>query len=418
MSLDLREYTDHITNKAKKASSQIRSLKTKIKNNVLHELAEALINESNAIIEKNKIDVEEGKKKGLSPALLDRLVLNEKRIQNLSKSVLEIASLPDPIGVVTRGSTLSNGLQLITKQVPLGVVLVIYESRPNVTIDVATLAFKSGNVAILRGGSEAIHSNQILCKIFQNVLNKFNITEDAIVFVEKTDRSHMIPLLKKSTHIDIVVPRGGEALIQFVSENSTIPVVKHDKGVCNLFVDQSAERVMAEKVCIKSKLQRTGVCNALENLFIHRDFSFKIELLKALETAGSKLLVDEEIQRDFPHLALATEEDYQMEFLDERLSVKIVGSIEEAISNIEKYSSGHTEVILSESQKNIDTFIQSLDSAAIFVNCSSRFHDGGEFGLGAEVGISTGKLHVRGPMGLMHLTTTTTILHGQGQVRE
>jgi glutamate-5-semialdehyde dehydrogenase len=418
MSLDLREYTDHITNKAKKASSQIRSLKTKIKNNVLHELAEALINESNAIIEKNKIDVEEGKKKGLSPALLDRLVLNEKRIQNLSKSVLEIASLPDPIGVVTRGSTLSNGLQLITKQVPLGVVLVIYESRPNVTIDVATLAFKSGNVAILRGGSEAIHSNQILCKIFQNVLNKFNITEDAIVFVEKTDRSHMIPLLKKSTHIDIVVPRGGEALIQFVSENSTIPVVKHDKGVCNLFVDQSAERVMAEKICINSKLQRTGVCNALENLFIHRDFSFKIELLKALETAGSKLLVDEEIQRDFPHLALATEEDYQMEFLDERLSVKIVGSIEEAISNIEKYSSGHTEVILSESQKNIDTFIQSLDSAAIFVNCSSRFHDGGEFGLGAEVGISTGKLHVRGPMGLMHLTTTTTILHGQGQVRE
>jgi len=377
-----------------------------------------LINESNAIIEKNKIDVEEGKKKGLSPALLDRLVLDEKRIQNLSKSVLEIASLPDPIGVVTRGSTLSNGLQLITKQVPLGVVLVIYESRPNVTIDVASLAFKSGNVAILRGGSEAIHSNQILCKIFQNVLNKFNITEDAIVFVEKTDRSHMIPLLKKSTHIDIVVPRGGEALIQFVSENSTIPVVKHDKGVCNLFVDQSAERVMAEKVCINSKLQRTGVCNALENLFIHRDFPFKIELLKALESAGSRLLVDEETKRDFPHLTIATEEDYQMEFLDERLSVKIVGSLEEAISNIEKYSSGHTEVILSESQKNIDSFIQRLDSAAIFVNCSSRFHDGGEFGLGAEVGISTGKLHVRGPMGLMHLTTTTTILHGQGQVRE
>jgi glutamate-5-semialdehyde dehydrogenase len=175
---------------------------------------------------------------------------------------------------------------------------------------------------------------------------------------------------------------------------------------------------MAEKVCINSKLQRTGVCNALENLFIHKDFPFKFELLKALETAGSKLLVDEVIQKDFPHLALATEEDYQMEFLDKRLSVKLVSSLEEAISNIEKYSSGHTEVILSESQKNIDTFIQSLDSAAIFVNCSSRFHDGGEFGLGAEVGISTGKLHVRGPMGLMHLTTTTTILHGQGQVRE
>jgi glutamate-5-semialdehyde dehydrogenase len=418
MSLDVKEYTDQITTRAKKASSTIRTLKTGMKNKVLHELSEELLREKDTIIKENQLDLEEGKKKGLSAALMDRLELNDKRIQSLAKSVQEIAGLPDPIGAVTRGGTLSNGLQLITKQVPLGVILVIFESRPNVTIDVASLAFKSGNVAILRGGTEAFHTNYFLCQLFQRVLKKFEITEDAILFVDKTDRSHMIPLLKKSTHIDLVVPRGGEALIQFVSENATIPVVKHDKGVCNLFVDKSAEKEIAERVIINSKLQRTGVCNALENLVIHREYPHRKELIQALESAGAQLLVDEETRTEFPHLKLAKEEDYYVEFLDERLSLKIVGGIDEAIENIAKYSSGHTEVILSESQKNINHFLQSLDSAALFVNCSSRFHDGGEFGLGAEVGISTGKLHVRGPMGLMHLTTTTTILHGQGQVRE
>jgi glutamate-5-semialdehyde dehydrogenase len=417
MSVDLREYTDQITNKAKSAVKQIRTLSTLTKNNVLRNLAEEIIKEKDHIIKENKKDLEEAKKKNLSSALIDRLELNEKRIISLSNSVLEISNLEDPVGKVVRGMTLPNGLDLITKQVPLGVILVIYESRPNVTIDVAALAFKSGNVAILRGGSEAIFSNIILCNIFKNILKKNNITEDGVLFVDKTDRSHMIPLLKKSSIIDLVVPRGGEALIQFVSENSSIPVVKHDKGVCNLYVDEKADYELALNVIINSKLQRPGVCNALENLIIHDNFPFKNDLLISLEKAGVKLLIDETLKDNFKHLPIATEEDYFTEFLDERLSVKTVSDIQTALLFIEKFSSGHTEVIISNDQTSIDTFLHSLDSAALFVNCSSRFHDGGEFGLGAEVGISTGKLHVRGPMGLQHLTTTTTHLRGNGQVR-
>jgi glutamate-5-semialdehyde dehydrogenase len=417
MSVDLREYTDQITNKAKSAVKQIRTLSTLTKNNVLRNLAEEIIKEKDHIIKENKKDLEEAKKKNLSSALIDRLELNEKRIISLSNSVLEISNLEDPVGKVVRGMTLPNGLDLITKQVPLGVILVIYESRPNVTIDVAALAFKSGNVAILRGGSEAIFSNIILCNIFKNILNKNNITEDGVLFVDKTDRSHMIPLLKKSSIIDLVVPRGGEALIQFVTENSSIPVVKHDKGVCNLYVDEKADYELALNVIINSKLQRPGVCNALENLIIHDNFPFKNDLLISLEKAGVKLLIDKTLKDNFKHLPIATEEDYFTEFLDERLSVKSVSDIQTALLFIEKFSSGHTEVIISNDQTSIDTFLHSLDSAALFINCSSRFHDGGEFGLGAEVGISTGKLHVRGPMGLQHLTTTTTHLRGNGQVR-
>ena len=417
MSLDLKEYTDLITGKAKSAVKQIRTLSTLTKNIVLRNLAEEIIKEKDNIIKENKKDLEEAKKKNLSSALIDRLELNEKRIISLSNSVIEISNLEDPIGKVVRGMTLPNGLDLITKQVPLGVILVIYESRPNVTIDVAALAFKSGNVAILRGGSEAIFSNIILCNIFKNILKKNNITEDGVLFVDKTDISHMIPLLKKSSIIDLVVPRGGEALIQFVTENSSIPVVKHDKGVCNLYVDDKADFELALNVIINSKLQRTGVCNALENLIVHENFPFKNDLLIALEKAGVKLLIDENFKNSFIHLPIATEEDYFTEFLDERLSVKSVRDIHSALEFIEKFSSGHTEVILSNDQNSIDLFLHSLDSAALFVNCSSRFHDGGEFGLGAEVGISTGKLHVRGPMGLQHLTTTTTHLRGNGQVR-
>ncbi|MCX8000207.1 MAG: glutamate-5-semialdehyde dehydrogenase, partial [Leptospiraceae bacterium] len=362
--------------------------------------------------------LENGKQKGLSASLMDRLLLNEKRIEGLATAVREIASFTDPVGYVVRGVTLPNGLELITKQVPLGVIMVIYESRPNVTIDVASLAFKSGNVAILRGGSEAFYSNQILCKLFQNILEKYNIPKDTIVFVDQTDRSYMTGFLKLPQYIDLVVPRGGEGLIKFVTENSLIPVVKHDKGVCNMYVDDSANFQMALEVIENSKLQRPGVCNALENLFISKNFSQTAELLFALEKKGVKFLVDEKAAQFLPNALRATEEDYYTEFLDERLSVKIVNDVDEAIAEIQKYTSGHTEAILSENQSNIQKFIHSLDSAAIFVNCSTRFHDGGEFGLGAEVGISTGKLHVRGPMGLQHLTTTTTILVGKGQVRK
>jgi glutamate-5-semialdehyde dehydrogenase len=414
---EIKEYTDDIAIRAKKATRTIRGLNTIAKNKLLNELANDLVAKSKSILEANAKDMEEGKKKNLSSSLMDRLLLNEKRIEGLANSVREIANLPDPIGIVKRGLTLPNGLELVTKQVPLGVVLVIYESRPNVTIDVAALAFKSGNVAILRGGSEAIHSNLALCEIFRACLKKANLTEDVIVFVDKTDRANMIPLLKHSKNIDLIVPRGGEALIQFVSENASIPVVKHDKGVCNLFVDKSANRDIVSKIVINSKVQRPGVCNALENLIVHESYPYIEELFSELVKSGVELLVDEKAKKYLPNSKLATDSDYEAEFLDLRLAVKMVASVEDSIPFIEKYSSGHTEAILSEDNASIQKFISSLDSAGLFVNCSTRFHDGGEFGLGAEVGISTGKLHVRGPMGLEHLTTTTTILKGNGQTR-
>jgi glutamate-5-semialdehyde dehydrogenase len=406
-----------LATRAKKATLSIRSLRASLKNKILLEIAEELIFSKSQILEENQKDLEQGKLKGLSSSLMDRLLLNDKRIESLAQAVREIASLPDPVGQVTRGLKLPNGLELMTKQVPLGVVLVIYESRPNVTIDVAALAFKSGNVAILRGGSEAIYSNIVLCKIFQKVLQRHQINEDAVVFVDKTDRTNLIPLLKQYQNVDLVVPRGGEGLIQFVSQNSLIPVVKHDKGVCNLYVDDSAKYELALEVIANSKLQRPGVCNALENLFISQKFIHREDLLRELKKRGVELLVDEKAKHILPDANLATEEDFYTEFLDNRLSVKMVNGLDDAILEIQKYSSGHTEAILSENQSHIQKFLDSLDSAALFVNCSTRFHDGGEFGLGAEVGISTGKLHVRGPMGLMHLTTTTTVLVGDGQVR-
>lgn len=411
------QYASILSLRAKKATPAVRSLNSSIKNKVLLEIADELLHSKEEILKENQKDIESGKQKSLSPSLMDRLLLNEKRIDGLVQAVREIAALPDPVGQVTRGLKLPNGAELVTKQVPLGVVLVIYESRPNVTIDVAALAFKSGNIAILRGGSEAFFSNIVLCKLFQRVLKKNNIPEDAVVFVDNTDRSYLVPLLKEYKNIDLVVPRGGEGLIQFISQNSLIPVVKHDKGVCNLYVDDSAKFDLTLDVIANSKLQRPGVCNALENLFISRSFLPKANLLKELKSRGVEFLVDKEGLEILPDSKLATEEDYYTEFLDNRLSVKIVEGLDQAIDEIRKYSSGHTEAILSENQSHIQTFLESLDSAALFVNCSTRFHDGGEFGLGAEVGISTGKLHVRGPMGLMHLTTTTTVLIGNGQIR-
>jgi glutamate-5-semialdehyde dehydrogenase len=415
--IEIGQYTQEICVRAKKASREIKSLNTIRKNSFLKALAKNLLSAEAEICKENEKDLQEAKVKNLSSALTDRLLLNKKRIEGLANSVLEISNLPDPIGEVIRGTTLPNGLDLVTKRVPLGVILVIYESRPNVTIDVGALSFKSGNACILRGGSEAIHTNIYLAELFRKTLKENSIHPDSLVLVEKTDRSILIPLLKKHASIDLVVPRGGEGLINFVTENSSIPVVKHDKGVCNMFIDQSADLQIAINVVLNSKVQRPGVCNALENLVIHKNFEGTEKLLQALMDASVELYLDEPWLSKFPNAKTATEESYSTEFLDLRLSVKTVSSIDEAISFIEKYSSGHTEAILSESVTAIDKFKNSLDSAAIFVNCSTRFHDGGEFGLGSEVGISTGKLHVRGPMGLVHLTTTTTYLHGSGQVR-
>ncbi|ASV05451.1 glutamate-5-semialdehyde dehydrogenase [Leptospira interrogans serovar Canicola] len=380
-------------------------------------LADLLEKRKAEILLANELDLKDGKEKKLSSALMDRLLLNEKRNFSMASAVREIAALPDPIGEVTRGITLPNGLELVTRRVPLGVVMVIYESRPNVTIDVGALSFKSGNACILRGGSEAFYSNEILIKLFHEILIKEEIDIGSVVFVDKTDRSFMIPFFQQTSLIDIVVPRGGEGLIRFVSENSKIPVVKHDKGVCNLYIDQDADPEKVIPIVINSKVQRPGVCNSTENLILHNGYPFRKELLEALAKEGVELLLDPSSLALYPKGKPVKQQDYLEEFLDLRLSVKTVSSLEEALAFIEKTSSGHTEAIVTEDLNTARIFTNSLDSAALFINCSTRFHDGGEFGLGAEVGISTGKLHVRGPMGLVHLTTTTTYVTGNGHIR-
>ncbi|TGL73968.1 glutamate-5-semialdehyde dehydrogenase [Leptospira jelokensis] len=420
MALDDTTYAKSIATKTKLASRALKQLTTLQKNAVLQKMEVLLLTNESEIIQKNQIDLQNGKEKNLSSSMMDRLLLDSKRIKAMAKSIEEIRNLPDPVGEVVRGTILPNGLELLTKRVPIGVVMTIFESRPNVIVDIASLSFKSGNACILRGGSEAFHSNLILSSLFHKAIEESNlpgITKDVVSFVENTNREAMVPFFQMDDLIDVIVPRGGEALIRFVSENSKIPVIKHDKGVTNLYLSNKANSDIVLPILINSKVQRPGVCNALENLFIHKDYPNIKQLLQDLESAGIQVLGDASITKLLPTAKQASEEDFYTEFLDTRLSIKLVDSVTDAMENIQKFSSGHTECIVSEDVSEIQTFQQGLDSAAIFVNCSTRFHDGGEYGLGAEVGISTGKLHVRGPMGLIHLTTTTTYVTGKGQVR-
>ncbi|MCW7504024.1 glutamate-5-semialdehyde dehydrogenase [Leptospira paudalimensis] len=420
MAEDYTTYAKTIATKTKEASRSLKRLTTNQKNVVLLRFEKLLLENETEIITKNQIDLKNGKDKGLSSSMMDRLLLDSKRIHGMAKSIEEIRNLPDPVGEVVRGTILPNGLELLTKRVPIGVVMTIFESRPNVIVDIASLSFKSGNACILRGGSEAYHSNLILTSLFHKAIEDSNlpgVSKEVVSFIDNTNREAMLPFFQLDDLIDVIVPRGGEALIRFVSENSKIPVIKHDKGVTNLYLSDKANEKIVLPILVNSKIQRPGVCNALENLFIHKNYPNTKVLLQELKQKGVQILGDESIQSIDPTIPLASEDDFSTEFLDTRLSVKIVGSIEDAMENIKKYSSGHTECILSEDITEIQTFQQGLDSAAIFVNCSTRFHDGGEYGLGAEVGISTGKLHVRGPMGLIHLTTTTTYVTGKGQVR-
>ncbi|TGM28147.1 glutamate-5-semialdehyde dehydrogenase [Leptospira levettii] len=420
MAEDYTNYAKNIATKTKEASRSLKRLTTNQKNAVLLRFEKLLLENEAEIISKNQIDLKNGKDKGLSPSMMDRLLLDSKRIHGMAKSVAEIRNLPDPVGEVVRGTILPNGLELLTKRVPIGVVMTIFESRPNVIVDIASLSFKSGNACILRGGSEAYHSNLILSSLFHKAIEDSkleSVSKEVVSFVDNTNREAMLPFFQLDDLIDVIVPRGGEALIRFVLENSKIPVIKHDKGVTNLYLSDKADEKIVLPILVNSKIQRPGVCNALENLFIHKNYPNTKVLLQELKQNGVQILGDPSIQSLDPTIPLATEDDFSTEFLDTRLSIKIVGSVEEAMDNIQKYSSGHTECILSEDITEIQTFQQGLDSAAIFVNCSTRFHDGGEYGLGAEVGISTGKLHVRGPMGLIHLTTTTTYVTGKGQVR-
>lgn len=417
-----RPYVDDLTAGARQAFRHIRQADGATRNAILLKLAELLETEERQkdILTANAVDLEAAASSGMSSAMKDRLRLDVSRILGMAKAVREIAAFADPLGEVVRGQMLVSGVQMIQKRVPLGVVFTVYESRPNVTVDVGALCIKSGNAAILRGGKEAFHSNVALYRIFAEAIEMCGLPQGVLQLVQETDRACMLALLERDDRIDLVVPRGGEGLIRFVSQNTRIPVVKHDKGVCNMFVDESADLEQALEVVANAKLQRPSVCNAIENLLVHSQFPHTERLLAGLTERGARLLGCERSQAIYPSIERITDpdEEYATEYLDERLSVKIVDSLDEAVDFIYRYGSGHSEAILTRSLESARTFERMVDSAAVFVNCSTRFHDGGQMGMGAEVGISTGRLHVRGPMGVRDLTTTTYVMSGEGQIRQ
>ncbi len=405
---------------AKEASRVLARLSTEVKNRALTAMADLLEEKATLIKEENAKDLEYGREKGLSSALLDRLLLDDRRIRAMAQGLREVAALPDPVGEVVRMWRRPNGLQIGKLRVPLGVVAVIYESRPNVTADTAALCIKAGNAIVLRGGSEATYSNTVIASILRDAAREAGVPAQAIQLIGTTDREAVFHLLRMEEYVDLVVPRGGEGLIRFVAENSRIPVVYHYKGVCHTFVDRDVDLEMAWSIAFNAKVQRPGVCNAMETLLVHEDVArvFLPEMARRFQGAGVELRGCPKSRALVPHMKEATEEDWYAEYLDLILAVKVVVSFEEAVNHIHTYGSGHSEAIVTTNYATAMRFLQEVDAAAVYVNASTRFTDGYEFGLGAEMGISTQKLHVRGPMGLEDLTCCKFVILGQGQIRE
>lgn len=405
---------------ARKASFELASLSTATKNRMLLMMADAIIANSATLIVENSKDLASGREKGLSPAMLDRLMLDEKRISSIADALREVAALPDPVGEVTRMQKRPNNLMVGKMRIPLGVIGIVYESRPNVTADAAALCLKSGNAVILRGGSEAIHSNRAIAAVLQKVLQELSIPTAALSLIPFTEREGVLEMLKQEASIDLIIPRGGESLIRFVVENSRIPVIKHYKGVCHAFVDKDADIDKALSIIINGKTQRPGVCNALETVLIHRDIaaSFVPKMVQALSELKVELRGDVEFKNIAPQVVTATEDDWAAEYLELILACKIVGSLAEAVEHINNYGSLHSEVIITENYSNAQRFVREVNSSCVLVNASTRFNDGGQLGLGAEIGISTTKLHSFGPMGLEDLTTTKFVVYGEGQIRQ
>ena len=418
--MQAREEVLQRVKEAKAASRVLANLSTEVKNRALLAMADLLEARGEEIKKENARDLEYGKEKGLSSALLDRLLLDDKRIKGMAQGLKEVAALPDPVGEVVKMWKRPNGLQIGKLRVPLGVVAVIYESRPNVTADTAALCVKSGNAIVLRGGSEAIHSNKIIAGILREAAQEAGVPPQAIQLIETTDREAVFHLLKMDEYVDLVVPRGGEGLIRFVAENSRIPVVYHYKGVCHTFVDRDADLDMAWDISFNAKVQRPGVCNAMETLLVHADIAqaFLPEMARRFREAGVELRGCSRARELVPEMKEATEDDWYAEYLDLILAVRVVESFEEAVDHIHTYGSGHSEAIVTTNYATAMRFLREVDAAAVYVNASTRFTDGFEFGLGAEMGISTQKLHVRGPMGLEDLTCCKFIILGQGQIRE
>lgn len=416
---DLSGLVQNLVERAQMAARQMATLSTTIKNDALKRMAEALEAEEGALTAVNARDLARAQENGLSSAMIDRLRLTPKRIGDMARGLREIAALPDPIGEVTRMWRRPNGLEIGTMRVPLGVIAFIYESRPNVTADAAGLCLKSGNAVILRGGSEALHSNLALRELLAKAAAAAGIPEDALQMVPVTDRRVIFELLKQDKYVDLVVARGGEQFIRTVVEHSRIPVIKHDKGLCHTYVDAEADLPLAAHVAFNAKVQRPSVCNAMETLLVHRAIaaSFLPSFCEQLRGAGVEVRGCPETCALVPWASAATEADWETEYLDLILSIKVVGSLDEALEHIARYGSRLSDSIITTNYHHARRFLREVDSAAVFVNASTRFTDGNEFGFGAELGISTQKLHVRGPMGLESLTSLKYIIYGEGQVR-
>lgn len=405
--------------KAKKAAFTLSNFSIGLKNDGLTKIAKRLVERKDDIIKANLVDVEAAKAKGVTKAMIDRLTLDEKRISQMAEGVMQVTSLPDPVGEVISMWKRPNGLKIGQQRVPLGVIGIIYEARPNVTVDAAALCLKAGNAVILRGGSEAINSNKAIVHVLNEALVETGFPEGTVQLVEDTSRETAVAMMKLNKYIDVLIPRGGAGLIQSVVQNSTVPVIETGVGNCHIYVDGEADFNMGERIIVNAKTSRPAVCNAAETLLVDEAVAagFLPSALKALKDAGVEIRGCEKTRQIFPETKEAQEEDWYTEYLDFILAVKVVKGIDEAIEHINKYGSKHSEAIITTNYNKSQRFLQEVDAAAVYINASTRFTDGFEFGFGAEIGISTQKLHARGPMGLKELTTIKYIIYGEGQIR-
>ena len=404
--------------KAVQAKYEVQKLSEKEKNRALHTIAEALVTETDRILAANEKDLARAEEKGMKAGLIDRLRLTEERIKGMAEGIEKVTQLPDPVGELLETIHRPNGLVIEKRRVPLGVVGIIYESRPNVTADAFSLCFKSGNAVILKGGSDALYSNKAIVSVIREGLEKSGVTEDAISFIDATDRAVTMEFMKMKEYVDVLIPRGGAGLIRSVVENSTIPVIETGTGNCHIFIDEDADLAKAIPIIINAKTQRLGVCNACESLVVHEKIREKLlpDLAKALSEKSVEIRGDEKIG-EVINCVPATEEDYGTEYLDAIISMKTVKNVDEAIAHINKYNTKHSEAIITENREHAEKFLNEVDAACVYVNASTRFTDGFEFGFGAEIGISTQKLHARGPMGLRELTSYKYRITGNGQIR-
>jgi len=415
----LSQYAQSLAREAKKAAWEISNLASNRKNKILGQVASRLWAERDSVVRENAKDLDSGRKTGLPSAMMDRIALDEKRVKDMAESIEAVVKLQDPVGEVISRWTRPNGLRISKVRVPLGVILIIYEARPNVTQECAALCLKSGNSVILKGGREAYHSNQAIANIFRGVLAKNHVSEAAVSFVEKVEHEVVDELLKLSDDINLVIPRGGESLIRKVAEQSKIPVIKHYKGNCHIYIDRKADLRKAIQIAFNAKCQRPSVCNAMETLLVHKSVAHKFlpELARRLKDVGCEIRGCDRTRKIIPYAARASEKDWYEEYLDLILAVRVVDGMEQAISHIQKYGSAHTDAIVTQDKEAAKKFVRFVDSSSVMVNTTTRFSDGFQYGFGAEIGISTDKIHARGPMGLEGLTSYKFVVEGNGQLR-